>query len=142
MFRRTPLFAAIAVIVLAIGISALASARSSRGPAGTISKIDGANVTISLPNGGGDITGTVSRRTDVDCDDAHHSGPGPGGDDRDDGDANNRNDGDDGDRNNRDDEDDDRDCATADLKVGAVVKQADLRLRGGTARWKQIELAP
>jgi hypothetical protein len=82
------------------------------------------------------LTGRVTDETEIECEDhgeAHSSsagddGPGDDGDD---------------DHGDDEDEDEDEDCGTDALQPGAIVHEAELKLRSdGTAVFEEIELKP
>jgi hypothetical protein len=121
--------------------------------AGTVSAFDGTTLTITL-FAGGDVTGTVTPDTELECrtagetergergddDRAHDSADGPGDDEGDDPGGDDR-----GDRGDEQDDDDpgeteDDQCPEGALKVGATVHEAELRAGSDGAVWRQIEL--
>jgi hypothetical protein len=119
--------------------------------AGTITDVSGDSITITL-FGGGTVTGKVTSQTEVECDTGGDD-DGHGGDDDDEGEGSKsslRHDeggddegehgddeggGDDGDH-----ESDDESCPAGALKNGAIVQEAELKLGGGTAVFRKIEL--
>ena len=131
--------------------------QSSRGDAGTVKSYADGVLTISVA-GGGELSGKVSRRTDISCDDdsrARSSRQGdddPSGDDkggRDDSrsdDSGSRREG----ESRSDDRKDDRrgrgrgrddDCGDDALKAGADVHKAELRVSSRGLVWDEVELA-
>jgi hypothetical protein len=115
--------------------------------AGTITDVSGDSITITL-FGGGTVTGKVTSQTEVECDTGGDDN-GHGGDDEgegskssfrhdegdDDGEQGDDERGDDGDH-----ESDDEACPADALKTGAIVQEAELKLGGGTAVFRKIEL--
>jgi hypothetical protein len=121
---------------------------SSPSGVGTVSSFDGTTLVITLNDGTTTETGVVNNDTEMECEASnttvHSDDGGPGGGD---------NSGDNGDRgdqgdNNGDQGDDNGDqqqnpsCSTADLKQGATVLAAELRISSDGAVWKKIELMP
>ena len=118
--------------------------------AGTIVSFDPATgeLVIEVARDGSQVSGTVTRDTEIECpvaptataahdddDDDSDSGPGSGGDD--DGDC----EGDDDDGDHDDGDHDDRECGTDALVAGAAVREADLTVRAdGTRVWREVEL--
>jgi hypothetical protein len=131
--------------------------------AGTVTSFANGELTITLFDGG-TLTGKVTDDTEVECDDddarsSHdpedddddRSGPGDGDkgdrdDDEGDDDYGDRDDDDDDDHGDRHDghhgdhDDDDDACAPDALKVGAVVKEAELKISSAGRVWEEIEL--
>lgn len=111
--------------------------------AGVISAFDGETLTIDL-YGGGSVTGTVDENTEVKCgnacgkdgEESDESGsersPGPGHE----GDENHEGSGPEGGPGRGESR-----CSADDLAVDAVVREAELRLKNGSAVFDEIELA-
>ena len=100
--------------------------------AGQVASFSGGVLTISLA-GGGTLTGKVDEQTEIECEDAarasHHGDDDNRGDDEGDDDQ--------GDDDQGEDEDD---CGPEALMKGAQVQEAELRTRGGSAVFTEIEL--
>jgi hypothetical protein len=94
--------------------------------AGTIASFEDDVLTLELA-GGGTLAALVTDRTDIECDD----------DDR--GHDRKRHDDDDEDRRARAAHDDDE-CGDDALTAGAMVLEAELKIRDGKAVWKELEL--
>jgi len=118
--------------------------------AGTVGSFDAATGTLTIKLfGGGSITGLVTDDTEIECDDdsarVSHDGDddrsGPSGDDGDHS-GPGRGDDDEGDDDHGDDDDrgDDEDCGTEALTAGREVEEAELKLSGGKATFREIEL--
>jgi hypothetical protein len=119
--------------------------------AGTIASFDAASGRLVIDLFGKDtIAGTVTSQTRIKCEDHHngvHDEPGDdhGGRDEaepgdDHGDGDNSGPGSShSDRRGRDG-DDDANCTVADLKVGAVVEEAELEIEHGQATFEEVEL--
>jgi hypothetical protein len=109
--------------------------------AGTVTAYENGVLTITLFDGG-TLTGTVTDETELKCETPAAPATTKGDDDDDDGD-------DDGDRHHHGDRghgDDDhgdcdsRQCAADALKVGANVKEAELKVTSQGRVWDEIEL--
>jgi hypothetical protein len=135
-----------------------------RGDAGKVASFTNGVLTVELA-AGGSVSGRVTSRTEIECDDDDHRGRhrgsatassrGSDDDDRDDDDERRGRGQDDGpDHDAGDDkgglrgESDDRPatpapaaCGIADLKAGALVRKAELKLTARGATFKEIELA-
>jgi hypothetical protein len=97
--------------------------------AGTVKSFEGGVLTIALAKGG-EVSGTVTDTTEIECDDQGEDEPGDdSGDDHG------------GERIARASHDGGDDaCTTAALTTGAVVKEAELEVAAGTSHWQDIEL--
>ena len=108
--------------------------------AGTIASFEDDVLTLNLA-GGGTLTATVTDRTEIECDDDADDDRGH---DEDGGDH--HGDDDDGDDEDKDDDDaraahgDGEDCGVEALTAGTTVLEAELKVRGGKAVWKELEL--
>jgi hypothetical protein len=103
--------------------------------AGTIASFDAASGRLVIDLFGKDtIAGTVDSQTRIKCEDepgARHEGGGDSGP----GSSSS------GRRGGDDDDEGDAGCTVADLKVGAVVEEAELEIEHGQATFEQVELA-
>ena len=115
--------------------------------AGTIASFDGTTLTIALA-GGGSLTGKVTDATAIECEDAardaSHGDDDPSGDDHgDDEPGDDHGDDEPGDDHGDEEPGDDRvACGPGALDRGTDVEEAELRTRGGTAVFREIELRP
>jgi hypothetical protein len=90
--------------------------------AGTVKSFEGGVLTITLAKGG-EVSGTVTDATEIEC----------GGDDDDQGD-------DDEDHEDDEDDDDGVTCTTAALTTGAIINEAELELKDGTTLFHELKL--
>ena len=116
--------------------------------AGTIASFEDDVLTLNLA-GGGTLSALVTKRTEVECDDDADDDRGRHDDDDHDGDHH-------GDEDDHGDDDDDKDddaraahgdrrgdgedCGAEALTAGTTVLEAELKVRGGKAVWKELEL--
>ncbi|HEX6666718.1 MAG TPA: hypothetical protein VF081_09010 [Solirubrobacterales bacterium] len=134
----------------------------------TIASFDAATGRLTIALGGEEFSGLVTNRTKIKCEDEHspdipsrhrHGESEPGDDNGGHGDERGDNDGHDdepgedhqgdnsgpGSENSgpsgHDDNGTGADCTTSDLIPGAVVEEADLEIRHGTATFDEVELA-
>lgn len=160
--RAIPIAAVLgAVAILALSGLALAHGRHGdhpqKGPdTGTIASFDAETGVLAIELTGGEtVSGLVTRRTRIKCEDEHSapppppatsSRPGEPGEDR----GGHGEPGDDrggegpGPKSGPSGHDDNgtgANCTPADLIVGAVVHQAKLDLKGGKALFREVELA-
>jgi len=171
MWRGMVLTAAIGAIAV-LAVSGLAAARGHGGDrhrhgqdTGTISSFDASSGTLAIALSGGDtVTGLVSGRTRIKCEDEHspdvstrsrenEPGDDHGGHGEEPGDDNGGHGEEPGDDNGggsgpsqsgpsgHDDNGVGANCTVSDLVVGATVHEAELDLRNGKAAWDEIELA-
>jgi hypothetical protein len=112
--------------------------------AGTVASFTGGVLTINLA-GGGTLTGDVTQDTEIECDNMATAAD-DGGDGDHGGDQGGDGGGDPGDDGGGDQGDDDQgedgggNCATDALTTGAVVHEAELKARNGTATFEKVEL--
>jgi hypothetical protein len=125
--------------------------------AGTIASFDAASGKLAIDLFGGEtLTGTVDTTTKIKCEDEHshdssansRSGESEPGDDHGDDNHGDDNGGDNSGRGSsnsgqsgHDDNGTGANCTTADLIVGAVVKEAELEASNGSATFDEVELA-
>jgi hypothetical protein len=113
--------------------------------AGTIASFEDDVLTLNLA-GGGTLAALVTDRTDIECDDDAGDDRGHDGKRDDDDDDGHHGDGDhDGDdarvaHGGRRHHDDGEDCGSDALTAGAVVLEAELKVRGGKAGWTELEV--
>ena len=145
------LIAAVLVPVAASGSSDRSSSRDgsrSSGTAGTVKSYSDGVLTIALKDGT-EVSGKVTRSTDIECDDDRRSARSSSrGDDDKSGDDNGRHRGDDRNKGKRgDDRSDgkrrgrhDDDCGDEALVEGASVHKAKLKISSRGLAWDDVEL--
>ncbi len=106
--------------------------------AGTVDSFDANTgvLVIKLAKDGSLVTGTVTSGTEIECEGAPTAAASHDGDDDD-------NSGPGGADDHGDDDDqgeDEHECGTEALVEGANVHEAELKLDGGTATWREVEL--
>jgi hypothetical protein len=157
VWRGMVLAAAIGAVAV-LALSGLASARGGHhggSDTGTISSFDSETGVLAIKLTSGDtVTGTVSRRTKIRCEDERSPDVSnrttrfresePGDDHGDDGvepgDDNGGGSGSGRGPSGHDDNGRGANCTVSDLVVGTAVHEAELDLRGGKAVWDEVEL--
>lgn len=152
-FRRG--FATVAAVgaVAILALSGLAVARDHDGgrhhhgpDTGTIASFDTSTGMLAIQLTGGDtVSGLVTRRTKIKCEDEHapdistRAREGEPGDDR--GDGNSGPGSSHSGPSGHDDNGRGANCTASDLIVGATVQEAELVLKNGKAFFREVELA-
>jgi hypothetical protein len=118
--------------------SSSGTSMSSDQNAGTVESFTGGVLTIAL-NNGQTVSGDVTGDTEIECQAAEMSGSLRSHEDGGHGDDNGNDQGDD-DQGQGDDDNGNANCSSADLTMGTVVHEANLRISSAGATWDKIEL--